>query len=287
MEQFPDFIGYFYTMRRRTSLPVLCILILAHLSTFGQEADTVYDLSAIVYDEFYIPVSTTHVINIHTHEGDVTDSLGIFTLSVRPGDTLLVRNIAFRDTLVSALDVRANPQIRLQRMRYPLEEARVFEWGASYEDFQEAFLGMPMQQTLSESLSLPRQDPDKVPVEMDEKAVKSAALLLTSPLSYFYYNFNRHAKSARKVYWLEKNQEEKDLFEAITGPENLKEITGLEGEELDAFQVFLLERMLCDIRCAELDLYKEIYALWELYRDLLERGMLAEPAGSGDKKKGE
>ena len=177
-------------MPLRASLSVLCVLLLSPFSIFGQEADTVYDLSAIVYDEFYIPVTATHVVNLQTHQGDVTDTLGIFTLTVRPGDTLLVRNIAFRDTLIAVSDVQANRQINLQRMRYPLQEARVFEWGATYEDFQEAFLGMPMQQTLSQSLNLPRQDPEKVPVEMDEKAVKSAALLLTSPISYFYYNFN-------------------------------------------------------------------------------------------------
>lgn len=276
MARFPDFIGYFYTMPLRASLSVLCVLLLSPFSIFGQEADTVYDLSAIVYDEFYIPVTATHVVNLQTHQGDVTDTLGIFTLTVRPGDTLLVRNIAFRDTLIAVSDVQANRQINLQRMRYPLQEARVFEWGATYEDFQEAFLGMPMQQTLSQSLNLPRQDPEKVPVEMDEKAVKSAALLLTSPISYFYYNFNKHAKSARKLYWLEKNQENRDLFETITGRENLGEITGLEGQDLDAFQVFLLERMLCDINCTELDLYKEIYGLWELYQDLRERGILPE-----------
>ena len=274
MERFPDFIGYIYAMPGRIALLLLCILLLSPFRIYSQEADTVYELTAIVYDEFYIPVTATHVVNMQTHQGDVTDTLGIFTLPVSPGDTLLVRNIAFRDTLIAVSDVQANRQIRLQRMRYPLQEARVFEWGATYEDFQEAFLGMPMQQTLSQSLNLPRQDPEKVPVEMDEKAVKSAAMLLTSPVSFFYYNFNKHAKSARKLYWLEKNQEEKDLFETITGRENLGEITALEGQDLDAFQVFLLQRMICDIHCAELDLYKEIYGLWEVYQDLRDRGML-------------
>lgn len=287
MGKYPDFIGYFYVMPCHAVLTFLCLLFLSPFRIFGQEADTVYDLSAIVYDELYVPVSATHVINIQTHQGDVTDTLGIFTLPVHPGDTLLIRNIAFRDTLIAVLDVLVNRQIRLNRMRYPLQEARVFEWGATYEDFQEAFLGMPMQQSLSQSLSLPRQDPDKVPVEMDEKAVKSAALLLTSPISYFYYNFNKHAKTARKLYWLEKNQEKKDLFERVTGPESLREITGLDGLELDAFQVFLFSRMVCDIHCAELDLYKEVYGLWEVYQDLQERGMLPASIGNGNKNKGE
>ena len=159
-------------------------------------------------------------------------------------------------------------------MLYPLKEARIFEWGASYEDFQEAFIGMPVQQDLGASLGLPRQDPENVPVEMDEKAVRSAGLLLTSPISYFYYNFNKHAKSARKLYWLNKNQEKQDLFDAITGPESLMEITGLRGTELEAFQLFLSQRMLCDLNCSEFDIYSEIYSLWEVFLDLKARGMI-------------
>lgn len=255
---------------------VICMLLLTQARLIAQQADTVFDLSAIVYDDLYIPVSASHVININTHEGDVTDSLGIFRLPVHPGDTLLIRNIAFRDTLVPVREVFENLHIRLQRMRYPLQEARVFEWGASYKDFQEAFMEMPVQQTLGASLGLPKQDPEKVPVEMDEKAVKSAGLLLTSPISFFYYNFNKHAKSARKVYWLNKNQDKHNRFETITGQENLADITGLSGLELEKFQLFLLQRMVCDFQCSELDILNEVYGLWDVYQDLHERGMLNE-----------
>lgn len=261
-------------MGHRILFVALSMLFLSQPSLLAQEADSVFDLSAIVYDDLYIPVTTTHVININTHQGDVTDSLGIFKLPVHPDDTLLIRNIAFRDTLVPVRVVRTSRHIRLQRMLYPLKEARVFEWGATYEDFQEAFIGMPEQQTLASSLGLPRQDPEKVPLEMDEKAVKSAGLLLTSPISFFYYNFSKHAKSARKVYWLNKNQEKQDNFETITGHGNLSEITGLSGLELDDFKLFISQRMVCDLNCSELDIYEEIYALWKVYQDLKERGML-------------
>ena len=193
-------------MSFRILFPVVCSLFLIQSRLNAQPSDTIYKLSAIVYDESYIPVSATHVININTHKGDVTDSLGIFHLPVHTGDTLLIRNIAFRDTLVPVLDIFANRHIRLKRRRYQLPEARIYEWGSSYEDFRETFIGMPMQQTLGASMGLPVQDPEKVPLEMDEKAVKSAGLLLTNPISFFYYNFSKHAKSARKVYWLKRTR---------------------------------------------------------------------------------
>jgi len=265
-------------MSFRILLPVIIALFLLQSRLHAQPTDTAFYLSGIIYDELYLPVQATHVININTHEGDVTDSLGIFRLPVHAGDTLLIRNIAFRDTLVPVMVVHENRHIILRRMRYQLQEARVFEWGSSYDDFREAFIDMPVQQTLGASMGLPRQDPDKVPLEMDEKAVKSAALLLTSPISFFYYNFSKHAKSARKVYWLEKNQAKQDQFETFVSAENISDITGLMGSELEAFQLFLSQRMVCGINCSELEIYNEIYSLWNVYQDLRERGMLGPPA---------
>lgn len=268
----------------RTILFVICILGLSNLRLFGQTTDTLINFSAIVYDETFMPVPATHVINMNSHRGDVTDSLGIFRLPAHLTDTLLIRNIAFHDTLVAVTDMQQNRSVRMKRRLYELEEAKIFVWGSSYDDFQEAFLQMPMEQTLRASLELPSQDPDKVPVEMDEKAVKSAGLLLTSPISFFYYNFNKHAKSARKVYWLKRNQEEIDQFEAIVSSENLSDITGLTGAQLQEFQIFLSQRMVCDFNCTELAIYKEIHGLLKVYHELDERGMLNELVGT--KKEG-
>ncbi len=261
-------------MTCRILLLIACTMFQIQPGLLAQSADTTYKLSGIIYDEMYIPILATHVININTHKGDVTDSLGIFHLPVRMKDTLLIRNIAFRDTLVTVLEVHANRHIRLKKRRYQLMEARIFEWGTSYEDFKEAFLSMPIQQTLGASMGLPRQDPEKVPMEMDEKAIKNAGFLLTSPISFFYQNFSKHAKSARKVYWLKKNQNEQDWFETFFTAESLSELTDLMGSELEQFQLFLSQRIICDSNCSELEIYNEIYGLWDVFQDLRERGML-------------
>ena len=193
---------------------------------------------------------------------------------VRMTDTLLVRNIAFFDTLVPVLLVHHPKFIQLSSRRYLLQEARIFEWGSSYSDFKEAVIEMPNQQTLGESMGLPRQDPDYVPLEMDEKAVKSAGFLLSSPISYFYQNFNKEAKSARKVYWLKKNQAKQEHFDQLVSPENLSEVSGLTGDELLEFQAFLFQRMVCTSNCTDLQVYEEVFALWKVFQELKERGIL-------------
>lgn len=252
----------------------LTILLFMQTRLLAQAADSLVNFSAIIYDDSFIPVPATHVFNLNSRMGDVTDSLGIFSMLVHSSDTLFIRNIAFRDTIVPVNRIQQNRYIVLKRRVYELEEAKIFEWGATYDDFREAFIGMPVQQTLSSSLDLPRQDPEKVPVEMDEKAVKSVGLLLTQPVSYFYYNFSKYAKSARKVYWLEKNEEKIEQFDALISAENLSDIAGLNGTELQDFQLFLSQRMVCDYKCSEFSIYNEIYGLWKVYQDLEERGML-------------
>lgn len=255
-------------------LLALAILLLFQMKLEAQSGDSVQSFSGIVYDDMFTPVPATHVININTHQGDVSDTLGIFRLPVRTSDTLLIRNIAFNDTLIAVASIIRNRYLVLQRKLYPLMEAKVFVWGSSYDDFKEAFIEMPMQQTLGASMGLPQQDPDYVPMEMDEKAVKSAALLLTSPITFFYQNFNKKAKSARKVFWLEKNREKHEMFEGIVNGESLSEITGLSGPKLLEFQSFLMERMVCNFNCSELAIYKEIHGLWTVFQELDEKGML-------------
>ncbi len=261
-------------MRFRTLLIACaaCWIYEGHIQ--AQVADTVFNLTAIVYDATFYPVRASHVINMNTYQGDVTDSLGIFRLTVQLSDTILIRNIAFQDTLVPVINFLAKGYVVLIRKRYELEEARIFEWGSTYEHFKDAVLEMPNQKTLGESMGLPRQDPDYVPLEMDEQAIRSAGFLITSPISYFYQNFNKEAKSARKVYWLKKNQSKNDHFNELVSGENLTAITGLEEEEVLKFQAFLIYRMVCDFKCNDLDIYSEIHGLWEVYQEMEKRGML-------------
>ena len=261
-------------MTVRTILPALGLLMLLPGTLNGQFTDTTFQISASIYDVSYKPVPATHVINMNTHQGTVTDTLGIFTLPVHINDTLLIRNIAFYDTLIPVYLLHLDRIIILTTKRYQLQEARIFEWGSTYTDFRKAIVHMPSQQTLGESMGLPRQDPDYVPFEMDEKQVKSAAHLLSSPVSFFYQNFSKEANRARKAYWFKKNLPRKEHFDQVVGKDNLAEITDLSGDELLEFQAFLNQRMVSTFKSPDLEIYQEIYGLWEVYQELKEKGIL-------------
>ena len=249
---------------------LICAFIFPFMtgSLFSQDPDSVFMLTGIIYDAYYTPIAATHVINMNSYAGEVSDSLGIFALQVHLADTILFRNIAYQDTYQPVAGIIERGYVILQRIYYPLKEARVFPWGASYDDFSRAMVGTPAPLSLGESLGLPRQDPDYIPFDMDESGLKSTGFLLKSPISYLYYNLSRKEKNRRKVYWNEKNRESQERFDAIVSPENLSDITGLSGDKLLQFMSYLFQRLVCDFKCNELKIYSEIYAHWEVYKQL-------------------
>jgi hypothetical protein len=235
----------------------------------GQDADSVFYFSGIIYNDRFEPLPNTHVLNAVSHAGSATDQLGIFRLPVRRTDTLLITNITYRDTLVPVQQLLGSGCLILHEQYYVLPGVRIYPWGSTYGDFKHALTGMPMQHSIGESLGLPGAEHGYVPIEMDEKRVSGAWYLLTSPVSYFYQNFNRKAMSARKVYWLEKNREKRELFETLMSRENISLLTGLKGEELSGFIIYLEDRMTCDFNCGEIEILSEVYAHFEAYRDTL------------------
>lgn len=258
---------------RKTPVTGLLIM-LAAASVHAQSPDSVFSLTGIIYDESYRPVPATHVINMNSHAGDVSDSLGIFRLPAEQGDTLLVRNIMYLDTLVPVVQIERKNYIVLKKAYYPLQEVRIFEWGSTYSDFSRAVINMPNRQTLGETMGLPLQDPDHIPFDMDEEFLKSPAFLIKKPIYYLYYKYSKMEKSRRKVYWMNKNREKHETFNFIISPESISEITGLSGEPLLDFMAFLFRRMVCDFKCPEIKVYSEIYSLWEVYKELQETGIM-------------
>lgn len=253
-------------MDSRRTLLTGFLWVIFTVSAEAHAQDSIVMLSGVIYNESFQPVAATHVINLNTYAGDATDSLGIFSLPVFPGDTLMIRNIVYRDTLVPAARLIEVPYITLRVAYYPIEEAKIFPWGSTYGDFREAIIKMPDRQTLGESMGLPRQDPEYVPFDMDEESIKSLHFLIHTPINFLYYNLSRKEKSRRKVYWLNRNKEKYEIFNDITSPESVSEITGLKGDALLEFLAFLYQQMDCDFKCDEFSIFSEIYKLWEAYQ---------------------
>ncbi len=247
-------------------LSALMMLLTLPARLPGQEStDSARLISAVVYDEDFKPVAGSHVINLRSGQGDVSDKLGLIELYASMRDSLFFRNLVFRDTLVCVSSLLSKGYIRLAKKRYALPEAKVFEWGSGYEDFKRAVVSRPAPPTMGEQLGLPGQTPAYIPFEMNDALLKSPAMLLTRPVSYFYHK-SRRAQNRRKAYWLERNKEKQAHFDQLTGPEQVSSISGLEGEPLLAFLSYLYAGMSCDYRCSDYEIISEIHELWDRYR---------------------
>lgn len=249
---------------------LLCILFMGIVtptcSLLGQSAVNTYTFTGVVYDEFSYPIPHTHVIAGGTREGDVTDSLGIFTLHIRKHDVLSFYNISCRDTSIAVSSDQSAFHIHLKRKMYPLKEAKIFTWGSTYDEFLKEVEKLGETDNLAEDLGLPEQDPNVIPFDEDDARIKSAGFLVTSPVSFLYYNLSKREKNRRKAYKLIKNSELIEVFEQVLSAASISSITGIKGEELKEFQLFLNANLTCDYNCSEIELLSEIHMLWEKFK---------------------
>ncbi|MCF8225953.1 MAG: hypothetical protein K9J30_08750 [Bacteroidales bacterium] len=246
---------------------ILLLLLVNLSSAIPQNVNTTTSFVGVVYDENLKPVPYTHVISRLTGIADVTDTLGIFILRVLPRDQLSFYNLAYHDTTVNIDTSYTGFYLKLKRKRYPLKEAKIFNWGSTYEDLLNEVERQGVPDDLGEQLGLPSQDPDLIPFEMDEKKIKSPGFLIMSPVSFLYYNLSRKAKGARRAFKLEQDRELLERFRKVISKDNISDITGLAGEELEAFIIFLNMRMSCDHKCDEFELLSEIHSVWKIYQE--------------------
>ncbi|MFC2089493.1 hypothetical protein ACFLT1_01860 [Bacteroidota bacterium] len=245
---------------------IAVVLMLITSGAFAQSSNLAYLFTGVVYDANYRPLPYTHVIASGTGQGDMTDTLGIFTLYIRASDKLSIFNITCHDTVVPVNKDMEYFSIHLRRKAYPLKEAKIFSWGSTYEEFMEAVKNTEVED-IGEEMKLPQQDPDAIPFELDEKMIKSPRFFFSSPLSYLYYNLSEREKNVRKAYQLEKNASKIARFEYFLSGQKISEITGLEGKELQDFQLYLNQHIRCDFNCSELEILSEIYMHWEAYNN--------------------
>lgn len=247
---------------------LLIVLIYTSFSVFGQPNSDkkAYLYTGIVYDMQRNPVPYTHVIARGTGQGDVTDSLGIFTIYIREKDQLSFYNLAFQDTTVWVENGTKDFSIRLKNRIYALRGARAFPWGSSYGEFMEEVDRLGAPRSIGADMGLPLQDPDVVPFDEDIQKLKSPLFMISSPVSYLYYNFSRREKNRRKSLEMDKVQPEIERFNAIVSRKNIAGITSLEGEALDAFLLYMNQRLDCDHRCSEVEVLTEVMAIWKNYQ---------------------
>ncbi|HEY4787094.1 MAG TPA: hypothetical protein VIH57_13645 [Bacteroidales bacterium] len=185
------------------------------------------------------PVVFASIINKNLRYGVLSDSLGVFSLSARIGDTLYIKSISFypakiavADSLIWQLRI---PEIPLEEQAYEMGGIDIYGWG-SYQEFKYKFLHTetPEDKTKLVTENL-RKAIGKLPVHPLQE---QAAIPLGSPVTALYMLFSKEGKSLRRL----QAAKERDKVFLFTyqkfNRDIVAEITGLSGNLLDKFMLY-------------------------------------------------
>jgi len=250
---------------RKFLLLLIFIPVSCHYS-YGQETDSLQIFRGIICDKKDTPLPYSHIINLNSGRGSTSSINGVFVIQVNKSDSLLFRNISCQDLIICPYNFSNGDTFHLEFKLYSINEVKIFEWGSSYEDFKAKILSMPVTESLGQKLGLPQQKGNVLPNYKNVDVLKNPIFAITNPIDFLYFNLNKKQQSIQKVIELQNNEELLDRFESVYNRRSIGSLTGLSGEPLDTFLIFLNLNFKCDFRCSEIQIVSEIFKQWAFYK---------------------
>jgi hypothetical protein len=241
------------------------VLVLAGYYGHAQSPDSLKRITGCICNETTIPLAYTHIINLSNGRGSISDTSGNFSLNVLISDSILFRNLAYQDLVVTGGEIQTGDTIHLKIRLYAIKEVKIFVWGSTYADFKAKMKSMPVTENFGEKLGLPQQKGNPIPNFRNPDVLSNPFFAYTNPVDFLYFNFNKKEQSIRKVMEFKQNEDLIRRFESIYNRGRIGILTGLAGEELDAFLIYLNIHFKCDFNCNEIQIISEIYMHCENY----------------------
>lgn len=214
---------------------MIFLLILSQI-VYTQEKDSTIHFFGNLYNaDSFKPVKNAHIININNNRATISDTLGNFDIRLKPGDSLKISSIGYRQKFYHYDGEWKNvvfESIPLKERIYEITEVEITPWG-SYENFKNRFLNLDME-TPREKLhplvleDFPEKPENTEPVEPG----------ITSPISLIYNIFSKEGEERRKYKELQKKETREKKIQSKFNRETIGNLTGLEGEKLDKFMEF-------------------------------------------------
>jgi len=100
--------------------------ILLVLSSFIIHAqDKPFLLDVRVVNELNEPIPDVYVVNMNSHEVDLSNEIGVFSVWVTPGDSLVLSHISFYRKVSRVYNLLLNPVIMLESQNVDIPEIRI------------------------------------------------------------------------------------------------------------------------------------------------------------------
>jgi hypothetical protein len=172
------------------------------------------------------PIPYARIINPREHGGTTSDNEGNFSINMLTDDTLVIRSIGYIEYKFTLNEFPPEERyvIGMQPTRYLLDEIKV-----TGDLSMRKQLGLPDAETLDIPIELRGNDFNKKPPLL-------AAFF--TPISFLNYHLNDKEKEKRETLKAIKNDNEWFQFSTYFNLENIKRLTGFEGEEADKFMIY-------------------------------------------------
>ncbi|HPF51447.1 MAG TPA: carboxypeptidase-like regulatory domain-containing protein [Draconibacterium sp.] len=119
------------------------IFLVISVVLFAQEKP--FLIEGQVVDALMQPVPDVYVVNLNSHQRDISNANGVFSLRVTPGDSLIFSHISFFRQVVKISTLLLNPVVMLESEHVDIPEIRIS--ANELSDVQRAEMNMTFLQT--------------------------------------------------------------------------------------------------------------------------------------------
>lgn len=187
-----------------------------------------------------LPIEGAHIVNTTQNRMAISDQNGWFYLVVKKGDTLVASNINFNSKQfvvksTNHLSISLNPAI------IQLEEVQVSNLPETEADFRRKLIGMGEIEDRSfvPFGMKPNSPKGRVPKNYDPDYTNSLGYAINKPISFIVKKISKKHKNELKYHQIVANQEKKITSDKKYNPKIVKELTGLEENDLIDFMHYL------------------------------------------------
>jgi hypothetical protein len=180
-----------------------------------------------------------HIINKTDSAAAISDLSGIFRIPVVMGDTLIITSLGFNNRVIPINDstISVAPfYVKMVPKIYELGEVKVNPLGSKAQ-FRNDFMDLELADEEHHIIGIKKVKPQDYPIWEDAEEMKKVKHVL-NPISFIYYNTNRHAKARQEYRRLMKNdqriQEGRKKFDRSL----VADITRLPTDSLDLFMSY-------------------------------------------------
>ncbi|WP_340152320.1 carboxypeptidase-like regulatory domain-containing protein [uncultured Marivirga sp.] len=214
-----------------------------------------------------LPIEGVHIVNTSQNKMAISDEKGTFSLSVIKGDTLVASNINFNSKQfvvgnAEYLRITLNPAV------IQLDEVRVSNLPETEADFRRKLvdMGEVENDNFVPFGMKPNKPKSKIPINYDPTYNNSLKYAVTKPISFLVKKISKEHKNKVKYYETVANQGNKIVNDKKYNPEIVKDLTGLEGDDLTDFIHFLNIDPAFVKRSSEYEIAAHILKEFEVYK---------------------